>query len=267
MAGPTFSFASCPDTFYIRSIDGGMSWGTEVNVANSGAAIAGRNDIAVAGDSSVVIVFNRSTQNTADANPHVFTLHSPDNGATWDPPIQLTNTPGQADHGSIIGSGSAVHLAWHDSRDGNLVIYYRGSSTEGSSWDPEERVSNGTTADAQTPDVGADAGSPAVDATVIDASASEATDAAIDVDDASVLDASHAFDSTPSATHGGVEPAAMKRCAGVSSLHCVRVRCVVEDRANAVWPRSCGGASRCPNRRRNHVQTQPDSQRRDGSWQ
>jgi MYXO-CTERM domain-containing protein len=151
MAGPTFSFASCPDTFYMESIDGGRTWGPEVNVANSGAAIAGRNDIAVAGNSSVVIVFNRSAQNTADANPHVYTIHSPDNGMTWDAPVQLTNTPGQADHGSIIGSGADVHLAWHDSRNGNLVIYYAGSKTEGVSWAPEERVSNGTTADSSTP--------------------------------------------------------------------------------------------------------------------
>lgn len=151
MAGPTFSFASCPDTDYIESLDGGTTWGTEVNVANSGAAIAGRNDIAVAGTSSVVINFNRSTQNTADANPHVFTIHSGDNGKTWDPPIQLTNTPGQADHGSIIGSGANVYLAWHDSRNGSLAIYYVQSSTEGTSWDPEELVSTATTTDSSTP--------------------------------------------------------------------------------------------------------------------
>ena len=53
MAGPTFSFNVCPDTWYIASYDGGTTWGSEVNVANSGAAIAGRNDIAVAGIKSV----------------------------------------------------------------------------------------------------------------------------------------------------------------------------------------------------------------------
>jgi hypothetical protein len=47
MAGPTFSFTTCPDTFYIGSLDGGATWGTEVPVDYSGAAFAGRNDIAV----------------------------------------------------------------------------------------------------------------------------------------------------------------------------------------------------------------------------
>jgi hypothetical protein len=76
MAGPTFSFDTCPDTFYIGSLDGGDTWGDEVPVAYSGAAIAGRNDVAVAGASSVVINFNRSEENTADANPHMFVVRS-----------------------------------------------------------------------------------------------------------------------------------------------------------------------------------------------
>jgi MYXO-CTERM domain-containing protein len=151
MAGPTFSFATCPDTFYIGSLDGGTTWGNEVPVSYSGAAIAGRNDVAVAGTSSLVINFNRSAENTADANPHMFTVHSPDNGKTWDPAIQLTNQPGQADHGSIVGDGANVHLAWHDSRDGALAIYYTLSSTEGTSWIPEERVSTAMGTDSSTP--------------------------------------------------------------------------------------------------------------------
>ena len=150
MAGP-FSFEVCPDTWYMASYDGGTTWGTEVNVANSGAAIAGRNDIAVAGTRSVSIVFNRSAQNSADDNPHVFTIHSPDDGMTWDPPVQLTDTPGQADHGSIIGAGSNVYLAWHDSRAGFLQIYYAQSTTEGATWDTPELASTNTSRDASTP--------------------------------------------------------------------------------------------------------------------
>lgn len=151
MAGPTFSFAVCPDTFYMGSLDGGDTWSAEVPVSYSGAAIAGRNDIAVTGPSSVIVNFNRSTENTADANPHMFVVRSTDNGTNWDTAVQLTDTPGSSDHGSIIGSGSSVYLAWHDSRDGALAIFYRQSTNEGMTWDPEERASLGTTADSSTP--------------------------------------------------------------------------------------------------------------------
>jgi MYXO-CTERM domain-containing protein len=151
MAGPTFTFNVCPDTFYIGSLNGGDTWSSETAVSYSGAAIAGRNDIATAGSASVVINFNRSAENSADNNPHMFTVRSPDNGATWEPAIQLNNTPGQADHGSIIASGATVHLAWHDSRDGALAIYYTLSTTEGASWMPEERVSTSIGTDSSTP--------------------------------------------------------------------------------------------------------------------
>lgn len=145
------TFTTCPDAFYLGSLDGGVTWGEEINVANSGAAFSGRNDIAVAGTSSVIINFNRAEEGTNDANPHLFTVHSPDDGATWDAPVQLTNTPGEADHGSIIGNGPQVHLAWHDSRDGHLAIYYVGSADEGVSWNPEEKVSTTTETDSSTP--------------------------------------------------------------------------------------------------------------------
>jgi MYXO-CTERM domain-containing protein len=151
MAGPTFSFSVCPDTFYIGSLDGGTTWSTEVPVSYSGAAIAGRNDVAVAGTSSVVINFNRSAENSADNNPHMFVARSGDNGATWDPALQLNDTPGQADHGSIIGDGADVHLAWHDSRDGALAIYYTLSRDEGRTWIAEERASTATGTDSSTP--------------------------------------------------------------------------------------------------------------------
>jgi hypothetical protein len=152
MAGPTFSFDVCPDTFYVGSTDGGDTWGTETAVSYSGAAIAGRNDVAVAGTASVVINFNRSAENSADANPHMFVVRSADNGANWEPALQLTDQPGQADHGSIFGRGSDVHLVWHDSRDGALAIYYTLSRDDGATWlDTEERVSTAVGTDSSTP--------------------------------------------------------------------------------------------------------------------
>ncbi|MEO7324427.1 MAG: sialidase family protein, partial [Dokdonella sp.] len=82
----------------------------------------------------------------------LFAIRSTDNGATWETPIQLTTTPGSSDHGSIIGDGAAVHLAWHDARDPqNLEIYYRRSLDSGGTWEDEEHVSTGAAGDSSTP--------------------------------------------------------------------------------------------------------------------
>jgi hypothetical protein len=152
MAGPTFSFDPCPDTFYIGSTDGGDTWGDEVAVDYSGAAFSGRNDIAVTGATGVVVNFNRAAAGTADANPYMFVVRSTDDGATWEPSLQLTNQTGSADHGSIMGRGSDVHLAWHDSRSGSLAIYYQLSRDEGATWlADEELVSTATGTDSSTP--------------------------------------------------------------------------------------------------------------------
>jgi len=151
MAGPTFSFTVCPDTFHIGSLDGGTTWGVEKPVNYSGAAFSGRNDIAVAGTASVIVNFNRGAPGTADANPHMFAVRSKDNGATWETPVQLTNTPGSSDHGSIIGDRKSVFLAWHDSRSGVLEIRYSHSVDEGVTWIPDEKLSTPTTTEASTP--------------------------------------------------------------------------------------------------------------------
>jgi MYXO-CTERM domain-containing protein len=81
----------------------------------------------------------------------MFTVRSKDNGATWETPVQLTNTSGSSDHGSIIGDGKSVFLAWHDSRSGVLEIRYSHSVDEGATWIADEKASTPTTTEASTP--------------------------------------------------------------------------------------------------------------------
>ena len=146
----SITFPNCPDTFYVGSLDGGVTWGSLVNVAKAGAAFSGRNDIAVASPTSVVINFNQTVSGMA--GDKMFVVRSGDRGMTWGAPVQLTTGSGGSDHGSIIGYGASVHLVWHDDRDtGNREIYYRGSTNAGVSWNPEERVSSGAAGDSSTP--------------------------------------------------------------------------------------------------------------------
>jgi len=68
-------------------------------------------------------------------------MRSTDNGNSWGPEVRLTDAA--SDHGSMVGSGSSIHLAWHDDRvPDNREIYYRPSPDGGGTWATEERVTN-----------------------------------------------------------------------------------------------------------------------------
>ena len=146
----TFLFPKCPDVFHMRSVDGGENWSSIVNVVNGGAYFAGRNDIAVAGSSNVVINYNVDVP--GETGSKLFAIASSDDGATWADAIRLTFSANASDHGSIIGAGDAAYLVWHDDRDAaNREIFYRRTPNGGVSWDAEERVSTGAAGDSSTP--------------------------------------------------------------------------------------------------------------------
>jgi hypothetical protein len=144
------TFPTCPDTFHMRSTNGGKNWSSLTNVANGGVYFSGRNDIAVSGASNVVINYNVDVP--GETGSKLFAVASTDDGATWGTPIRLTTSANASDHGSIIGYGNTVHLAWHDDRDPtNREIYYRRTPDGGASWDAEEQVSSGAAGDSSTP--------------------------------------------------------------------------------------------------------------------
>ena len=60
---------------------------------------------------------------------------------------RITNNNSYSGYPAIAVSGSVIHLAWYDSRDGNEEIYYKRSSDGGSSWSADTRM---TTADSSS---------------------------------------------------------------------------------------------------------------------
>lgn len=131
----------CPETYYKRSTDGGATWGADVRLTFGGTRFAGRPEVAVATPRSVIVNYNQDI--VAGEGGEMFVMRSDDDGASWGTEVRLTFADDDSDHGAMIGAGSGVHLAWHDSRDPtNREIYYRPSSDSGASWGSEERVTN-----------------------------------------------------------------------------------------------------------------------------
>ncbi len=125
------------DIYYIRSTDGGSSWGAETQITtdpnNSGYPSVS------ALDSLVYIVWGDHRNGIAR---DVYYMRSADNGSSWGPETQLTNNPGDIRHVSIALSGLDIHALWIDDRDGNYEVYYKRSSDSGTTWGPDTRLTN-----------------------------------------------------------------------------------------------------------------------------
>ena len=134
--------------YYRRSLDEGATWSQET-VIGSGTAFLD-NPITVEGTNVYVIYVKVTRQVTDFVGPRpvgdVYFRRSQDNGATWDPEIQLSN--GQAAFRiGITASQSKLHVAWMDYRSLNTWdIYYNRSTDGASTWNGEVKLVSGTNA-------------------------------------------------------------------------------------------------------------------------
>jgi hypothetical protein len=111
------------EIYYKRSADGGISWLSDTRLTNNAA---GSYTPSVAVSGSVVHVVWRDDR---DGNPETYYKRSIDGGGSWAPDTRLTNNTANSYLPSVALSGSAVHVVWHDNRDGNYEIYYKQDPT------------------------------------------------------------------------------------------------------------------------------------------
>lgn len=137
---PCYTMRHCPEVYYIRSTDGGETWGAQTRLTFD-QPFSGRPDIAVV-SSRVLVSYDEDSDDNHSHEQHV--LRSADGGDTWEPSLRLSNAPEDSQHSSLIASGGVVHLAWHDRREpGKSEIYYRYSTDLGLTWSAEENLSQG----------------------------------------------------------------------------------------------------------------------------
>jgi hypothetical protein len=124
------------DIFYKRSTDGGDTWGEDTRLTET-PGFTWAPGMAFSGSNLHLIYYDQW-----DNMFEIFYLRSPDGGLTWEPAVQLTDNSGGSYWASIAASGQMLHVAWYDSRDGNWEIYYKRSTDEGLSWDPDVRLTD-----------------------------------------------------------------------------------------------------------------------------
>jgi hypothetical protein len=124
------------EIYYKRSTDGGATWGADIRLTDNLSA-SENPSIAVSGNNVHIAWYDNR-----DGNPEIYYKRSTDSGASWGTDTRLTNAAGNSYTPSIAVSGSNVHVAWHDSRDGNEEIYYKRSTDAGITWGADTRLTN-----------------------------------------------------------------------------------------------------------------------------
>jgi len=149
------------NVYYKRSIDGGITWDDGLGNVGQDRQLTFINDIfEMEGPAGIAVsgshVHMLSTYVSSDNVRHAMYHHSPDNGATWDPEIEIGNDPLSAYPGGFTAEGSTVHAVWRGFKDGHEV-YYRNSTDYGASWNPEIRLTYDSGNKSWQPDVAVNA--------------------------------------------------------------------------------------------------------------
>ncbi|MBI5402880.1 MAG: T9SS type A sorting domain-containing protein [Ignavibacteriae bacterium] len=88
-----------------------------------------------------------------DGNPEVYYKRSTDEGVNWGTDTRLTNNIYYSSLPSISVSGTNLHIAWEDKRDGgNAEIYYKSSTDGGINWGTDTRLTNNP-ANSESPSI------------------------------------------------------------------------------------------------------------------
>ena len=120
--------------YYVRSADGGNSWGPETRLTDT-PGFSGCPYPTVAGD-----VLNLFFRDSRSGTFQIYQKRSTDSGITWSADVLLTPDGIDAEFPSPALAGEMIHLVWRDTRNGHSEIYYKRSTDGGLSWDADRRL-------------------------------------------------------------------------------------------------------------------------------
>jgi len=130
------------EIYYKRSEDGGSTWGTEARLTNA-VRSSESPSLAISSDSILHMVwFDERNDPTGNWYTDIYYKRSTDRGLNWGPDTRLTykTPPAYSGFPCVVVSGSVVHVAWEDQRNGSGDIYYKRSTDEGLTWGADTRL-------------------------------------------------------------------------------------------------------------------------------
>ena len=123
------------EVYYQRSIDGGKSWQTSVQLTTDDGSFSGYPAIAVWNNEVHVAWADRRS-----GNDDIYYRKSSNGGTSWSAEKRITNDPADSGFPCISTSGTVVHLVWTDNRFEDGEIYYSHSLNSGQSWGDQVRL-------------------------------------------------------------------------------------------------------------------------------
>ena len=125
------------EIYYKRSTDGGTGWSADARLTTAAQNSWYPSLAAAEADVHVVWADNR------DGNFEIYYKRSPDGGTSWEADSRLTNAPDYSGYPALAVSPQRdIHGVWADYRDGNWEIYHKRSTDRGTSWGPDERLTD-----------------------------------------------------------------------------------------------------------------------------
>jgi len=122
-------------SYYLRSQDGGNTWEKPVSLGN----YYWWPSITCAGQMLCVAL-----NSAISGNSEVWFRRSMDNGTTWDSVVRISNALGRSEDPSIACGSGYVYLAWNDNRTNIMETWYRRSTDNGVTWEPETQLTHST---------------------------------------------------------------------------------------------------------------------------
>ncbi len=133
------------EIYYVRSLDGGLSWGSENRFTNNSTI---SNNSSVSNSGQTVIIGWGELAGFTSKN---YYKKSTDNGANWSPEYQLSSNSNTSFAPQvIITSTNLVHSVWPDERNGVIEVFYKSSFDSIYNWSTDLRLN---TVASLTPDI------------------------------------------------------------------------------------------------------------------
>jgi hypothetical protein len=127
------------DTIFRRSTDNGATWKSRINLSNTTSGNGSSTPQIAASGSNVYVAWAN-----AGAGPEFWLTRSTDNGATWKPLVDITESDASQTELHLTALGANVYVIWIQASpdNGAFEIMFRRSTDNGATWKPVINLSN-----------------------------------------------------------------------------------------------------------------------------